>query len=60
MGFKYPIERTPPKIIQISCDEFYLYALTDKNEIWKYGSDWNRIPPLPTEDEVEVEVESAE
>jgi hypothetical protein len=40
-----------PKIVQICCDEYRLYALTDAGDVWLYGSvfpDWRRLPPLPT------------
>lgn len=57
MGFKYDvIERTPPKIVQIACDEYRLYGLTKDGDVWQYASDgschWDKLPPLPIEDEV--------
>jgi hypothetical protein len=39
------------KIVQICCDEYRLYALTDTGEIWLNGTPtpgWEQLPPLPT------------
>lgn len=42
-----------PKIVQICCDRYRLYALTDTGEIWVRNEhpDWHRLPPLPAEDD---------
>ena len=46
------------KIIQITCDEHRLYGLTAEGDVWQYDDRagyWDKLPPLPTEDEVEAE-----
>jgi hypothetical protein len=48
------------KIIQIAADEWQLYALTDDGEVWQYGSQWTKLPPLPTDDDAQAEDEAAE
>jgi hypothetical protein len=43
-----------PKIVQICCDEYRLYALTEDGEIWERSvSTWEKILPLPVEDDAQ-------
>jgi hypothetical protein len=52
------------KIIQIACDEYRLFTLTEEGDVWHLDSGfWHKLPPLVTEnmlDETGVEVEPAE
>jgi len=44
------------KIIQITCAEYRLHALTEDGDVWQYedSNGWSKLP-LPVEEEVEAE-----